>query len=332
MPSIVPDSVAITMVSDQAERIHVAVAVIENAHQQVLIAKRPAHVHQGDLWEFPGGKVETGELVSEALARELYEELGVTVARMHPLIQIRHDYADRKVLLDVYRVEAFSGTAHGKEGQQVQWVKCDALFDWPMPEANLPITRALQLPQRYLITPAESSNATVFVDHLESCLQAGISLLQYRDSEIDAQQYLVMAQRIIDLANHYNAQVMLNCPLQLFHQCQGAGLHLTSASLMGLVERPVPVGVYLSASCHDAAEVQQANKIGVDFIVVAPVLPTRSHPDAKLLGWQQFELLTALAQMPVYALGGLNESDIRIAQTHGAQGIAAIRSLWGDGV
>jgi len=90
-------------------RIHVAAAVIRSTDGLVLIAKRPLDKHQGGLWEFPGGKVEKGEAVEVALARELLEELGIGVTAARPLIQVRHDYPDKHVLLDVWEVTAFSG-------------------------------------------------------------------------------------------------------------------------------------------------------------------------------------------------------------------------------
>ena len=95
--------------------LHVAAAVIRGTDGRILLAQRPAHKHQGGLWEFPGGKVEAGESVLSALARELREELGIQVTHAQPLIQVRHAYPDQRVLLDVYEVTEFTGDAHGAE-------------------------------------------------------------------------------------------------------------------------------------------------------------------------------------------------------------------------
>jgi len=95
--------------------IHVAVAVIVNEQKQVLIALRQAHQHQGNLWEFPGGKVELGETTELALTREVKEELGVEIAKATPLIEIRHDYQDKSVLLDVWSTRYFEGEPKGLE-------------------------------------------------------------------------------------------------------------------------------------------------------------------------------------------------------------------------
>lgn len=141
------------------KRIHVAAAVIRAVDGRVLIAKRPLDKHQGGLWEFPGGKVEAGESVEAALARELAEELGITVTAAQPLIQVRHDYPDKQVLLDVWQVLAFSGEPHGAEGQPLAWVEPAQLPGYSFPAANRPIVAAARLPDRYLITPdARRSN------------------------------------------------------------------------------------------------------------------------------------------------------------------------------
>lgn len=123
--------------------LHVAAAVIYNPAGNILIARRPDHKHKGGLWEFPGGKVETQETASEALARELYEELGIRDISSTPLIQITHHYPERSVLLDVYSVTLFSGEAKGCEGQPILWVKPEALIEYPFPEANQPIIEAV---------------------------------------------------------------------------------------------------------------------------------------------------------------------------------------------
>jgi len=125
------------------KRVHVAVAVMINKEGQVLIARRPEDAHQGGLWEFPGGKVEAGENLNVALKRELAEELGIELLRCEPLLQINHDYHDKAVLLDVWRVTDFSGEPYGREQQPVRWVSIESLKEYQFPKANEPILDAL---------------------------------------------------------------------------------------------------------------------------------------------------------------------------------------------
>ncbi|OGT22032.1 MAG: hypothetical protein A2V90_06990 [Gammaproteobacteria bacterium RBG_16_57_12] len=97
---------------------------------------------------------------------------------------------------------------------------------------------------------------------------------------------------------------------------------------MSLAHRPLAKDKWVGASCHNARELAHACRIGVDFVVVSPVLPTASHAQAMPLGWEGLHALTEQASVPVYALGGMDESMLNQAWDHGAQGIAGIRAWW----
>ncbi len=125
------------------KRLQVAVAIIVNNDEQVLIARRHAHQHQGDLWEFPGGKHEADETRLGALQREIYEEVGLQVEQADPLMQIVHDYPDLQVELDVWLVTEFSGEATGKEGQPFVWCPLAELSAREFPGANMQIIARL---------------------------------------------------------------------------------------------------------------------------------------------------------------------------------------------
>lgn len=149
------------MPSTAPDWLHVAAGVIVGPEGQILIAERAKHRHQGGLWEFPGGKVEPGETVQQALARELWEELNIHVGHARPLIQIRHRYPDKSVLLDVWRVESFTGEPHGREGQPLAWVCPEALVQYAFPAANVPIVTAARLPA---VLPVQSAGECVRLD------------------------------------------------------------------------------------------------------------------------------------------------------------------------
>jgi 8-oxo-dGTP diphosphatase len=125
-------------------RVHVAVGVILDDRDRVLISRRATDAHQGGLWEFPGGKVEPGESLREALARELREELDIEIHGSEPLLAISHDYRDKAVLLDVHVVRGFSGQPRGLQDQPLAWVAADRLTDYPFPAANAPIVTAVR--------------------------------------------------------------------------------------------------------------------------------------------------------------------------------------------
>ena len=312
------------------KRIHVAAAVIRGADGRVLIAKRPLDKHQGGLWEFPGGKVEAAESVEAALARELQEELGIVVTAAQPLIQVRHDYPDKQVLLDVWEVQAFTGEPHGAEGQPLTWATADQLTDFSFPAANQPIVTAARLPQRYLITP-DGIAPQRLLDGLARALDNGIRLIQLRVPYLPPADYLSLANRALALCEG-RADLMLKGPLQWACDFPAAGWHLTASQLREQAgqERPVATNRWLAASCHDAEELALAAALGVDFVTLSPVLATASHPDASPLGWPQVVDLLLGFDRPAYLLGGLEVSDVSRARQVGAQGVAAIRAFWPD--
>lgn len=125
------------------KRIHVAVGIIINNAGDILLAKRPEHLHQGGKWEFPGGKVEVGESVTDALIRELKEEVALDVNSSTPFMTQSFDYPDKHVLLDIHLVSQFSGEAQGLEGQQIAWVTKANLSHYDFPDANKPILEKL---------------------------------------------------------------------------------------------------------------------------------------------------------------------------------------------
>jgi 8-oxo-dGTP diphosphatase len=116
----------------------------------ILIARRPGHLHQGGLWEFPGGKVEPNEHHYDSLVRELKEELNITVTSASPLMEISHDYSDKSVTLDIWKVINFDGYAEGVEGQEIRWVPLSELCDYNFPTANEAILERLISDQSHL--------------------------------------------------------------------------------------------------------------------------------------------------------------------------------------
>ncbi|NQD37024.1 Nudix family hydrolase [Permianibacter sp. IMCC34836] len=308
--------------------IEVAAAAIVNAADEVLIAKRAAHRHQGDRWEFPGGKLEPGETAEQALIRELQEELGITVSRCRPLITVSHHYGDKSVRLHVFRVDAFSGEPHGHEGQPLAWVPAAQLSQYEFPAANLPIIAAVQLPDRLMITPEPTENKN-FLAKVERACQRGVRMIQLRAHTLPDAAYRQLAVDVHAICQRHGCALMLNRRPELIADLSCDGWHLSSenaakATAAGLPSRPR----WLSLACHDEAQLQLAQTLNADFLLLSPVAETRSHPEQPGLGWRRFAELARQANRPVYALGGMLERDIFDSWQHGGQGIAAIRALW----
>lgn len=307
--------------------VHVAVGVIQNADGKILIARRADTAHQGGLWEFPGGKVDAGESLPDALTRELREELAIEIERTEPLIQIRHDYSDKSVLLDVHKVTAFSGVAQGNEGQPILWVSPSELSEYAFPAANKAIITALSLPEKMLITGTFISRENFF-SRLEYALKHGIKLVQLRCPEEAFSDHPQLALQAQALCLQYQARLVWNTSLEKLNGLPDVGLHLNRRELKRYQLRPVDDSVLLGASCHNAEEIALARQLGADYICLSPVAETTSHPNEAVLGWEKFAELARRAAIPVYALGGMNISDIGLAHQHGGQGIAAISCFW----
>lgn len=307
--------------------IHVAAAVIRDRRGHILIARRPDDKHLGGLWEFPGGKVEPGEPVADALARELHEELGIRVTSACPLIRIPHHYPDKSVLLDVWQVDGFDGEAHGAEGQPVCWVAPEELDDYAFPAANTPIVAAARLPERLLITGAASTPAE-YCERVKGALEQGINRVMLRAKTLSEDEFAILYQTLLQLCRQKGACLGMNASLEQANALGAEHLHLTSERLQALVSRREFNGRWLSASCHDAEQIRVAQDKGVDFITLSPVQPTSSHPGGPVLGWARFAELVAECTLPVYALGGMAEVDLAQSREHGAQGIAAISAWW----
>ncbi len=319
---------ALALVGDE---VRVAVGILFNARGEVLLTRRPEHVHQGGLWEFPGGKVEAAETIQAALRRELHEELGITVLSARPLIRIRHAYPDKRVLLDVWRVDRYLGEPRGLEAQPLRWATPEAMNRLRFPAADVPIINALRLPSFYLITGDPADRPAVFLHCLERALQRGIRLLQLRARQLPEPALLDLYRQARTLAKHYEATLLLNGSPEQALAIQADGVHLSARRLLELQSRPLPADRWVAASCHTETELCHACRLGLDFVVVSPVKPTRSHPDTPPLGWAGLQALTEMANLPVYALGGMTSDDLEQSWRHGAQGIAAIRSLWNEG-
>ena len=306
--------------------VEVAVAVLQKPDGSFLLAQRPEGKIYAGFWEFPGGKIEPGETPLHALQRELHEELGIGIACAYPWLTRVYSYAHAKVRLNFFRVLSWQGEPHGKEGQRFCWQNPYDVSVSPLLPANEPILRALQLPALYAISNVSELGSTIFLQRLQLALQKGLRLVQLREKNLSRADMRQLSRQVIEMAHAYSARVLINADIGLAKEAGADGVHLNSDQLATLDARP-DVSV-CSASCHSAIELEQAGKLDLDFALLSPVLPTRSHPGAAHLGWDSFATIAANSLMPVYALGGLRHEDMETAWQHGAHGIALLRQAW----
>ncbi|WP_324779838.1 Nudix family hydrolase [Thiobacillus sedimenti] len=304
----------------------VAAAVLVQPDGRVLLAQRPAGKPYAGYWEFPGGKVEPGESLEAALARELHEELGIAVTRACRWITRVFEYPHATVRLNFFRVFEWQGTPHPHEGQVFSWQRPDAVEVTPLLPANFPIVKALSLPPVLGISHAEALGVDSFLARLDVALHDGLRLIQLRDKSLAEAARLELARETVRRAHAHGARVLVNGSLDLARAAGADGVHLDAAAAASLSVRPDCE--WVGASCHDAVELAHAAAIGADFALLSPVLPTLTHPGAPTLGWETFSALAAASPIPVYGLGGLGRDDLALAQSHGAHGVALLRGAW----
>lgn len=299
--------------------VDVAVAVIERADGAFLLARRPAGKVYAGWWEFPGGKIEAGEPAADALARELHEELGITVRLAFPWIVRGYRYAHARVRLNFFRVVDWAGEPHPREEQAIAWQRPSAPPVEPMLPANAPVLKSLALPLEYAVTDAMSLGVAESLARLRQRLACGLRLIQVRDRDLPGRAAFL--QEVIALAHAHGAQVTVNSGPDV-----ADGIHYTAAQLRSLAQRGT--ARLAGASCHTRAELEHAMRLELDFAVLGPVKPTTTHPGAAALGWEKFAQLVHSASIPVYAIGGLLPADLREARLAGAHGLAMIRGAW----
>lgn len=126
--------------------LHVSAAALIDIDGRVLLTQRPEGKSMAGLWEFPGGKIEDGETPEQALIRELHEELGINTwsSCLAPLTFASHTYEDFHILMPLFACRKWEGIPHGKEGQNLKWVRSNQLKDYPMPPADEPIVPILR--------------------------------------------------------------------------------------------------------------------------------------------------------------------------------------------
>lgn len=306
--------------------VRVAAAVILRPDGTVLLAQRPPGKAYAGYWEFPGGKLEAGESPAHALARELHEELGITVRAASPWIVQEYVYPHAHVELNFFRVYAFDGEPIGHDGQSFAWQDPHAISVAPLLPANTRVLAALTLPTVYAITCAADVGIDAFVERAQSAIAAGVRLIQVREPEPSLRDALV--GRLTQVAANAAATIVVNGSVDDARRLGCAGVHWTARRLNVATSRPHDLIV--GASCHTRAELAHACALDVDFAVLGPVLATPTHPDAQPLGWEGFAAAIERTRVPVFALGGLHAADHDAAIAHGAHGIAMRRHAWPD--
>jgi len=343
-------------------QVFVAAGMILRGDGQVLLGQRPAGKSWAGWWELPGGKIEPGETVRQALARELHEELNITVTHAMPWVRYVYEYEKTIAHLHLWRVTAWEGTPTGQENQTLTWVdpRQNPLPVAPVLPATLAPLRWIQLPQQYLLTSiGDAAGLPDFLQRLDHLLgRGGRWLVQFREPawQLRAQQdprrvaaacvrdgqtdvgvrskdahladvHHALTQ-VLACCRHHGAPCLVNSihPNAWWSEADGVHLRAEDARVWQHQASARPQGL-LGVSAHNADELAVARAWQADFAVLGHVLDTPSHADASGMGWEAFARCVAQAGLPVYALGGQGADTLEIAQMHGAHGVAGMRRL-----
>ena len=312
------------MTTEPTPAITVVAAIIRGEDGRICLSKRPDHKHQGGRWEFPGGKVEGGEQLSEALARELHEELGMEEAVSSPFMTIAHQYPDLHVTLHFRDVTAWQGVPVGREGQQVEWFAIEQLSGLTFPAANQPVVTAITLPPLLAIAPDDVS-LDALLEGIKRLDSSCTGLYLRRWSHHPGRDAVLAACR----ARGLRVWLRADSPNGLVGDIpEGVyGLHLPGEVLADCDVRPMFDGV-ITAACHDQRALEKAVSLGLNGALISPVNPTATHPDQPALGWDKAGQWATGLPLACYLLGGVGPEDLASAREHGAVGVAGIRAFW----
>jgi 8-oxo-dGTP diphosphatase len=241
--------------------IHVIAGALSDTEGRVLIAQRPRGRHMAGRWEFPGGKLDLGEDPYDGLTRELAEELGVVVREARPLIRLRHDYPDRRVLLDVWQVTAYDGEPKSLESQALAWARPDELPSHDLLEADRAIVTALRLPRLARVIGGGAKLAALKDAAAQTILW---QLPEEGEEAIDAD--IVRAARAAGHRVLAMGTGIAAVRAGAIAGCDGVVLHWDGQNLHVDRDSSFLVGVH----CEDASGALQATAEGAHFLVMAP--------------------------------------------------------------
>lgn len=344
--------------------VNVAVAVIHYQDQYLLGFRSPSQ-HQGNRYEFVGGKIDHRESPTQALIREVSEETGINIANniTVKLGRLHHDYGDKQVCLQVYRIELtaqqyqqYKNLSHGLEGQRLIWVNKVRLLAnrYELPAANSTILAWLRLPTQITVTHSltpfnDLSNPTAaWLQYHQERLRTN-AWVYLRLKEIGSEDAI---SQLLHLRPDIQAIVPESLSIDDMDMDRAAlnnqivAAHLTQTELMqwsnSVLEEDRSCSTFYPSlpvlvSCHDKESIKAANQLAnarlqhqlppVIGLFLSPVNKTQSHPDASPLGWQSWSKLAELADMPVIGLGGLSPMIYKQAMLYGGIAVAGIRQF-----
>ena len=300
--------------------IECSLAIIQKSNQFLfsLRSKKPFINH----YEFPGGKIEHGETPDDALERECFEELGIIVTKKNKIGFIIHLYNELRIKIHIYSIINFDGLISPKEKQTLSYL--DPLDkSQKFIESTYRIINYMRLP-RYLKILSEV-NKNVISD-IQSKDNAG-NMVRLRSLKKSPEKYITQVKEISTISK--NIKLILDAKyFKSYHDIRYDGLHYTSQEINNINVKKFQrksKNITYSASCHNIHEINIANMMNLDFILLSPIL--KNKYDINSMGWKKFQLLSEKANMPVFALGGISKNDLETCVANNGYGVSGISNF-----
>lgn len=294
--------------------VEVAVGVVIRADGAVLLGQRPPGKPYAGWWEFPGGKLEAGETVEQALARELHEELGLDVRACTPWVVREFTYPHARVRLHFRRVVGYAGEPRSREGQAFAWLRPGAIDVAPLLPATVPVIAWLGLPPVFCRSAAAVLGEDLFVDALERRLAQGrVPALLLDEPALAPVAFERLFHRVLPPCRARRVRVLVgpSHPASFAHAAGGRLVDgVPSAQAGGR-----PPGPLAGTCLRDPRLLQRAADAGLDFAVLeaGPQVLREALPDG--------------APLPVYLARPCDPVEARAAGAHGVvHGVA----FWQD--
>ena len=293
------------------EMIEISVGLIQ-INSSYICLKRNQHIYK-DYIEFPGGKKKSNETPSQCLTRELKEELDIDLKKFKLITSIKHNYINKLITINVYKIHKYLGTIKSKENRDIVYFNhCDSHKVLP---THFDILNLQKIPKLLKIISGDALNETNFKNiNLYSHIRLRNVSYSFYKQHIE--------QKLIE--SSFTGDLIIDYPYNIDWVDKYSGIHFKSNFIRN-VNYEKKHSILYSASCHNLKDIELCNERPFNFILLSPVL--ESHNNIIPLGWKRFSDLSKSSYKPTLALGGTNSrnEDLTMCIDNCGFGLSGIR-------
>ena len=294
-----------------------SIGILRN-NNKILFSQR-TKVPYLDMYEFPGGKINDDESAKDALIREIKEELSITVTESTKINKLTHKYQDFDVELHVFNIDNYKGQIEALEKQKIKFLSLQEVKNKVI-ESTYRILKIISLPKYYIITKPVHKKIAHDLSKLSTYNDYFIRM-RFNNKPASYDKMLREASKYCKINN---IKLIIDYPYNsnYYH----TGIHYNSIDLHKFCVQKNDL-LTRSASCHTQDDIIKANELNLDFIILSPIIISKSSSyEAK--GWNNFKKLSSIANMPVFALGGIHDNHMDECNFNNGYGLAGISNFW----